>query len=173
MNLSNVCIGSLVLVSGLLSGVSGRPAEAGTIVTINFSGTETGVASPRTFSGSVVYDSSQPVTTPAGTFNFAGAAKQHEMSYKLGSSPEVFGSQSDCEPFKITTSSGSKKTFKVIGTLNGNTVTITLPTGSVLSQSQLPTCVKIPGTPLTGSTFAVSGSSPFTGNITSVTCEDD
>lgn len=166
-------IGSLVLVSGLLSGIASRPAEAGTIVTINFSGTETGVSSPRTFSGSVVYDSSQSVATPAGTFNFTGSAKQHEMSYTLGSSPEVFGSQSDCEPFKITTSSGSKKTIKFFGKLNGKDVTITLPTGAVLSQSHLPVCDKIPSTPLTGSTFTVSGSAPFTGNITSVTCADD
>jgi len=163
-------IGSLVLVLSLLSAVATRPAEAGTIVTINFSGTETGVSSPKTFSGSVIYDSGL-LSAAAGTFNFAGSPRQHEMKYKLGSSPEVSGTQTECEPFKITTSSGSRKTIKVIGKLNGNNVTVVLPTSSVLSQSELPTCAKVPATPLTGSTFTVSGTTSFTGKITSVTCQ--
>jgi hypothetical protein len=162
---------SLVFVAGLLtvSGAAGRPSEAA-IITVEFSGTETGVSSPRTFSGSFVYDSTQNVSSTAGLFNFMGSAKDHAVAYKIGTSPEVSGSQMDCEPYKITTSSGGKKTIQLKTTVSGNMVTVTLPTGAILSQSRLPTCGAIPGTPLAGSTFAVTGATSFTGTITSLMC---
>src|SRR5947209_5732827 len=80
-------IGSLTISLVLLPAFAGCASASGTLVTVEFSGTETGVASPMTFKGSFTYDSSLKVSATAGLFDFIGSPLQHELSYTLGSSP--------------------------------------------------------------------------------------
>ena len=157
---------------GLILTPGGSNCLAGTIVTVKFSGIETGVASPRTFTGSFTYDQSKGVSATNGLFDFSASSLDHSATYKIGSGTQVSGSGTASNPFKLTTSSGSKKTFQLKSTVSGNAITITLPAGTVLNQTQLPLCAQLPSTTLTGCTFQLSGGTTFSGSITALSCSN-
>src|SRR4051812_20028731 len=94
----------VLLLPALAIGAAGA-ADAGTAVTVNFSGSG--------FSGFFVYDQAHAVSTPVGTFNFAGSADFHKICYTVGTSAQVCRQQAQCTRFTILTSPGSGKTFKL------------------------------------------------------------
>jgi len=159
-----------LLLTCLLIGIASR-ADAGTPVTVTYSGVGTGMSS-GTFSGYFIYDQSQSGT--AGVFKFESNAKTHVIDYKIGNNPAVLGTNTACQPFAITTSGSSFHQFALQATApTGTTVSIVLPTPSVtLSATTLPLCDPnvFPSTANSGSTFALSGGTSFTGNITSLSC---
>jgi hypothetical protein len=152
-----------LLLSCLMIATVEPSSEAGTLVHVSFSGSG--------FSGWFQYDQSQPhkVGSP-GLFVFPGSGLDHEIDYQIGAGT-VFGNGTGCEPYTITTSGNSGKTFQLKATApSGTTVTITLPTSVTLSQTSLPLCAKFPASPLAGSTFALSGGTTYTGTITALSC---
>jgi hypothetical protein len=165
--------GSFVLLTGLLLGAINVSCSAAPILTVTFGGTEAGVASPRTFTGSFVYDRGHKVSTPKGTFKFAGSSDRHQISYKIGNDPKVSGSGTGCDPYTITTSGGGKKIFELTSTVTGNKITIILPASMNLDQKELPLCDSFNSPPLTGSTFKVTGATTFNGKIDNLNCSDD
>jgi hypothetical protein len=154
--------------------VPANQADAGTVVTVTFSGTVSGTGAA--FSGSFAYDESQPAAS-IYEFKFEGATFTHMAVYTTAPTGRKTGLDSTCEPFTILTSGN---TFTVVGTVPqspATTVTIVLPVSVTLSATSLPLCTTgnppvatFPSPPLSGSTFTLSGGTALTGTITSVSC---
>lgn len=144
---------------------------ADTNATVNFSGTATS-PSTGTFTGAFAYDENDPATSNF-LFKFSGNKFPHAVVYTLipptGSGTVTHnGSNSGCEPFKITTSAN---TFTLTATLPlapATTVTITIPLVGTIQPTTLPGCSAFPPSAPYG-TFALSGGTTYTGKITAIT----
>ncbi len=146
---------------------------ADTNATVNFSGSATS-PSTGTFSGAFAYDENDPASSDF-LFKFSGNKYPHAVVYSLfppaGGSGTVShnGSNSGCEPFKITTSAN---TFTLTATLPltpATTVTITIPLVGTILKTTLPGCSAFPTSAPYG-TFALSGGGMnYTGKITAIT----
>jgi hypothetical protein len=159
-----VRLGFTLLLSIFMIAGTEPASAAGTLVKITFGGTG--------FSGWFEYDQSLRDSTP-GVFNFQGSPLTHKICYTTSSAGCVPFSGIQCEPYTITTSGGSGKTFelKITAPKSPSTqVVIVLPMGITLSQTNLPACTSYPITPKSGSTFTLSGGSSFTGTITTLQC---
>jgi hypothetical protein len=158
---------STVLFSAFVIAATGSTSEAGTQVTVYFSGSG--------FTGRFMYDQSQ-VRYSLGVFKFTTVP--HELHYQVGTGMQHDGVGPGCVPFTITTSGNNYHTFTLVATLpSGTTVTIVLPTYAnvMLSPTSLPFCMSggynvFPNPPLAGSTFTLSGGSSYSGTITAVSC---
>lgn len=159
-----------VLLTCLLIVTASR-ADAGTPVTVAFSGQGTGTSSGP-FSGYFIYDQSQ--TGVNGVFEFKGDVKLHVIDYQTATQPEVLAADVGCQPFTIKTSGSSYHQFTLTATAPpGTTVKIVLPTPSyTLSPTTLPFCDPnvFPSNASSGSTFTLSGGTTFTGSITNLSC---
>jgi hypothetical protein len=164
MNNTMVRLGPTLLLSVLMIAGTAPASAAGTLVKVTFGGTG--------FSGWFEYDQSLRDSTP-GTFNFQGSALTHKICYTITSAACVPFSGTACEPYTITTNSGSDRTFELKVTAPKSPSTqavIVLPMGITLSQTSLPLCPSFPSTPNSGSTFTLSGATSFTGTITTLQC---
>jgi hypothetical protein len=167
MTRSAYSLWSTVLFSAVVIAATETTSEAGTQVTVNFSGSG--------FTGRFMYDQSQ-VRYSLGVFKFTTVP--HELHYQAGAGAQHDGVGAGCVPFTITTSGNNYHTFTLVATLPaGTTVTIVLPTNVnvMLSPTSLPFCMSgsyyvFPNPPLAGSTFTLSGGSSYSGTITAVSC---
>jgi hypothetical protein len=154
---------SLLLIALL---VPANRADAGTLVTVNFSGTASG-SSTGNFSGAFTYDMSEPKAS-LHTFRFVGTTFTHSLVYTTDLTGTKTGTNITCESFTITTFNGN---FVLVGTVPkspATTVTITIPTGVAMSATYLPGCSVFPASPV-GSTFKLTGGYTYTGNLTRIT----
>ena len=117
--------------------VAANRADAGTLVTVTFSGTGTG-SSSGPFQGWFRYDQSQGGST---VFVFTSPSKDHRLSYSGSGCGTGSGVDGTAEPYQIMISGN---TFTLQGTAPkspATTITIVLPTNeSFTSTNPLPLC---------------------------------
>jgi len=159
---------SHTLLTFVLIVAANRPA-AGSLVTVNFSGTGSGAYTGTTFTGAFSYDQSLKSTN--GEFKFKDTGLPHGVVYRIGLGTPQPAQNDQCDPFMITTTSGAF-TLQAVDpkTPTLTYVRIVVPS-SGLSPTDLPGCSIFPSTAPAYSMFTltVSGMTTYSGTISSFT----
>ncbi len=166
-----------LLLSCVVVVATGRPAAAGTLVTVNFAGTGSGAYTGQSLSGWFEYD--QSLHGSSGVFSFPDSLT-HGISYSINGGSPLKATGHPSDPFTIWTNQGSNTTFTLqavdppaSGSTAKTTVTLVLPTNTVLSTSTLPLCSAFlmtpPLPPNNSFKLTVNGATTYSGTITSIT----